>query len=71
MRNVMYKLLGTQKERNHHWLECYANVDDEISIVICEEKCPNIGISLDIKTAIKLSKILQQEIRFIKTGKDE
>jgi len=67
---VELNLLGTQEERNRHYLRCYTNIDKEISIVICEDNCPDIGISLDIPTAIKLSKILRQSINELKGGQD-
>jgi hypothetical protein len=67
---VEFNLLGTQEGRNRHYLRCYPNIGGEISILICEDNCPDIGISLDIPTAIKLSKILRQSINELKGGQD-
>ena len=64
--NISLLFNGTQTNRNDNYLKCYANIDNEISLVICEDQCPDIGISLDIPTAIKLSKVLRSEISKIK-----
>ena len=64
--NVELLLLGTQKNRNRHFLRCYANIFNEIHIVISEEMCPDISINLDIPTAIKLSKVLREQINLAK-----
>ena len=67
MANVKLTFLGTERsETNEHKLECYANTKGEIYISLDIEDYPPSFICLDVSTAIKLSKVLRQEINLIK-----
>lgn len=67
MANVKLTFLGTEKsETNEHKLECFANTNKEIYLSINMEDYPPSFICLDAPTAIKLSKVLRQEINLIK-----
>lgn len=66
MANVRLKFYGTERsETGENSLEVYATSNDEILIIIDDGVRPNC-LCLDISTAIKLAKVLRQEINLIK-----
>lgn len=64
MANVKLCFIGSEKSRTDDTeLQCYHNQYNEITILLECEDYPHQQISLDISTAIKLSKCLRTEIR--------
>jgi len=67
MANVKLTFLGTENSgTNEHKLECFANTNKEIYISLDLGNYPPAFICLDVSTAIKLCKVLRQEINLIK-----
>lgn len=66
MANVRLKFFGTKRsETDENSLEVYATSNHEILIIIDDSVRANC-LCLDIPTAIKLAKVLRQEINLIK-----
>jgi hypothetical protein len=71
MANVKLIFQGTDaSETDATELKCYSNFRNEIFIQIEDEDMPPSYICLDIPTAIKLSKVLRQEINKAKEVKN-
>ena len=67
MANVKLIFQGTEVSKTDDYeLECYVNQFNDISISIDDQESPANIISLDISTAIKLSKVLRTEINIAK-----
>lgn len=63
MANIKLSFYGTEKsETTEHELECFANTNQEIYFSINMGDYPSCFVCLDIPTAIKLSKVLRNEI---------
>lgn len=70
MANVRLKFYGTERSKTDETaLELFAALDNEIAIII-EDGVRDSYIFLDIPTAIKLAKVLRQEINLIKQGNE-
>jgi hypothetical protein len=66
MANVKLLFYGTEVSRtDEHSIECYANVSNELSIVLTEEDSSPTLISLDKNTAIRFVKELRKQIALI------
>lgn len=63
MSNIKTVFMGAENsETENHELQCFANIHDQLYIVIEMPELPSSFICLDRSTAIKLSKILKAEI---------
>tara|TARA_R110000803_G_scaffold207371_1_gene275271 strand:- start:678 stop:908 length:231 start_codon:yes stop_codon:yes gene_type:complete len=72
MAKIKTVFLGTESSgTGQHELRCFANTRNEIYISIEELDFPYSSISLDVSTAIKLSKTLRTAINIIKTEEKE
>lgn len=67
MANVKLIFQGTEVSGTDDYeLECFVNQYNDIAISISDKESPATIISLDISTAIKLSKVLRTEINTAK-----
>lgn len=67
MANIKFIFQGTnESESNYHELKCYCNFRGEIYLHIDDQETEPSYICLDIPTAIKLAKVLRQEINTAK-----
>ena len=68
MANVKLSFLGTEVTNTEvHELECFINIHDEITLSISDDVHYPKVISLDVPTAIKLTKVLRSYINEIKS----
>jgi len=69
MANIKLSFLGTEKTNTQeNELECFINAKDEITISINSGEYYPAIISLDVSTAIKLSKVLRSNISELKNN---
>ena len=67
MANVKLIFQGAEVSKTDDYeLECFVNQFNDIAISIDDQESPANIISLDISTAIKLSKVLRTEINIAK-----